>query len=161
MQAGHEKTLTAILPILAGANMIYGPGMLESGLTMSLGQVVADADFVRMFKTVLNGVPVNEETLAIDVIHSVGIKGQYLGEDHTFRLFKQLQSNPKIMDRHSREDWKAKGSMDMSEAAAIEARRILENHKPRVLSDELKDKISQIVQAAEAELLVEKDKAIV
>ena len=76
--------------MLAGANMIYGPGMLESGITMSLGQVVADADFVRMIKEVLRGIPVNEETLALDVIHGVGIKGQYLGEKHTFSLFKNF-----------------------------------------------------------------------
>lgn len=158
MQAGHEKTLTAILPILAGANMIYGPGMLESGITMSLGQVVADADFVRMFKTVLAGVPVNEETLALDVIHSVGIKGQYLGEEHTFRLFKQLQSVPKIMDRNNREEWTARGSKDMALRADEEARRILGTHKPQVLSEAVKEKIHQIVIDAEKELVVKKQK---
>lgn len=136
--------------------MIYGPGMLESGIIMSLGQVVADADFIRMFKTVLAGVPVNEETLALDVIHSVGIKGQYLGEEHTFRLFKQLQSVPKIMDRHSREDWKSMGSKDMAVKAAEEAKRIMETHKPQVLSEAALSKIHQIVLDAEKELVVKK-----
>ena len=32
---GHEKTLTGIIPALAGANLIYGPGMLESGITLN------------------------------------------------------------------------------------------------------------------------------
>lgn len=136
--------------------MIYGPGMLESGITMSLGQVVADADFVRMIKTVLEGVPVNEETLALDVIHSVGIKGQYLGEEHTFRLFKQLQSVPKIMDRHSREDWAAKGAKDMAVKADEEVRRILETHKPQVVSETVKGIIHQMVLDAEKELIVKK-----
>jgi Trimethylamine:corrinoid methyltransferase len=154
MQAGHEKTLTALLPILAGANMIYGPGMLESGLTMSLGQVVADADFVRMFKTVLAGIPVNEETLALDVIHSVGIKGQYLGEEHTFRLFKQLQSVPKIMDRNDRSTWTSNGSKDMATRADEEARRILETYKPQILNEDKLAKIHQIVMDAEKELVV-------
>lgn len=138
--------------------MIYGPGMLESGITMSLGQVVADADFVRMIKTVLEGVPVNEETLALDVIHSVGIKGQYLGEEHTFRLFKQLQSVPKIMDRHNREDWTAKGAKDMAAKADDEARRILETHRPKVLSEAVKEQIHQIVMDAEKELVIKKKK---
>ncbi|ATW24711.1 hypothetical protein DCMF_07910 [Candidatus Formimonas warabiya] len=136
--------------------MIYGPGMLDSGIIMSLGQVVADADFIRMFKTVLAGVPVNEETLAVDVIHSVGIKGQYLGEEHTFRLFKQLQSVPKIMDRNNREDWKSKGSKDMAERAAEEAQRILEHHKPQVLPEEVITKIRQIVTNAEKVLATKK-----
>ena len=36
-QSGHEKTLTAVLPALAGANVIYGLGMLESGVTLDFG----------------------------------------------------------------------------------------------------------------------------
>ncbi|SDE37136.1 hypothetical protein SPACI_039620 [Sporomusa acidovorans DSM 3132] len=133
--------------------MIYGPGMWESGITMSLGQVVSDADFVRMIKTVLVGVPVNEETLAIDVIHSVGIKGQYLGEDHTFEHFRQVQSSPLVMDRNNRQDWLAEGGKDMAEKSAILARKILETHKPSVLSNEAIEKIHQIVLDAEKQLL--------
>ncbi len=31
-----------MLPALAGANLIYGLGMLEMGMTLSLGQLVID-----------------------------------------------------------------------------------------------------------------------
>lgn len=133
--------------------MIYGPGMWESGITISLGQVVSDADFVRMIKTVLRGVPVNEETLAVDVIHSVGIKGQYLGEDHTFDNFRQIQSSPLVMDRNNRQDWLAEGGKNMAEKAAIMAREILKNHNPSVLSNEVIDRIHKIVLDAEKQLL--------
>jgi len=47
-QSGHEKTLTTLLPALAGANMIYGGGMLEMGLTMSFGQLVMDNEIIAM-----------------------------------------------------------------------------------------------------------------
>ena len=40
-QSGHEKTITGILPALAGANVIYGLGMLEMGITFDLAQLVA------------------------------------------------------------------------------------------------------------------------
>ncbi len=49
-QSGHEKTLTGLLPALAGANLIYGLGMLESGVTLDFGQLVMDAEFARMIK---------------------------------------------------------------------------------------------------------------
>ncbi|MBW2677288.1 MAG: trimethylamine methyltransferase family protein, partial [Deltaproteobacteria bacterium] len=39
-QAGHEKSISALLPALAGANLIYGAGMLEAGMTFSFGQLV-------------------------------------------------------------------------------------------------------------------------
>lgn len=132
--------------------MIYGPGMLESGLTMDLGQVVADADFLRMMKTVLEGIPVNDETLAVDLIKEVGIKGQYLGEMHTFQNFKALQSCPRIMNRNTREDWTLKGEKDLYQAASDEARRILEDHKPKILSDKKLAEIKGIVKKADQEL---------
>jgi trimethylamine--corrinoid protein Co-methyltransferase len=153
MQAGHEKTLTAILPILAGANMIYGFGMLENGLLMSMGQLIADADFIRMFKYVLGGVPVNEDSLAIDVIHEVGIKGEYMSHDHTFDRFRALQSNPQVMDRDSRLLWESAGSKDMPAKSAEIAKKILNEHKPSVLSEEVCSNIREIVVKAEKELI--------
>lgn len=142
-----------MLPMLAGANMIYGPGMLESGLTMDLGQVVADADFIRMMQTVLNGIPVSDDTLVVDLIKEVGIKGQYLGEMHTFQNFKALQSCPRIMDRNAREVWETNGSKDMYAAASDYARFILETHKPQILSDDKLKAIHDIVEKAEKDIV--------
>ena len=52
--------------------MVYGLGMLEMGVTLDFGQLVMDNEFAGMIKHVLRGITVNDETLAVDVIHSVG-----------------------------------------------------------------------------------------
>ena len=44
---------------LAGANQIYGAGMVESGVTFDLGQLVVDDEIARMIRHVLEGIPVN------------------------------------------------------------------------------------------------------
>ena len=67
-QSGHEKTLTGLLPALAGANLIYGLGMLESGVTMDYGQLVLDNEIARLIKYTVAGIPVNDETLAVEDI---------------------------------------------------------------------------------------------
>ena len=72
-QSGHEKTITGLLPALAGANLIYGLGMIEMGMTIDYGQMVMDNEFARMIKYVVQGIPVNDETLAVDVIHEIGV----------------------------------------------------------------------------------------
>ncbi|NIO04388.1 MAG: Trimethylamine methyltransferase MttB, partial [Proteobacteria bacterium] len=59
-------------PALAGANLIYGLGMLEMGMTLSFAQLVMDNEFARMIKHVVKGIPVNDETLAVDVIREIG-----------------------------------------------------------------------------------------
>ena len=39
--------------------MIYGLGMLESGITFDLAQLVLDCEFARMIKHTVNGIPVS------------------------------------------------------------------------------------------------------
>ena len=51
VQIGHEKTITGLLPALAGANMIYGMGMLDMGMTLSLPQFLIDNEIARMIGT--------------------------------------------------------------------------------------------------------------
>ena len=70
-QAGHEKTLTAMLPALAGANLIYGMGMLEMGQVLSFSQMVMDNEFAAMIKRSIRGIEVNDELMAVDLIKQV------------------------------------------------------------------------------------------
>ena len=48
--------MTSLLPALAGANLIYGMGMLELGVTFSFAQLVIDNEIARMCKRVVQGV---------------------------------------------------------------------------------------------------------
>lgn len=151
-QAGHEKTLTAILPALAGANMIYGVGMLETGLTLDYGQFVMDNEFAEMIKYVLKGIPVNDETLALDVIHEIGSFGDFVGHEHTYERMRSEQTHPKLIDRQVREVWEASGSSDIHERAWAEASHILDTHQPDPLPDQVLATIRSIVEEAEEEL---------
>ena len=63
-QSGHEKTLTGLMPALAGANVIYGLGMIESGMTFDFGQLVMDDEFAGMIKQCVRGIRVDDESLA-------------------------------------------------------------------------------------------------
>lgn len=151
MQAGHEKTMTALLPALAGANMIYGLGMLEMGITLSFGQLVADNEFAAMIRRVLQGIPVNDETLAVDVIKQVGARGHFLTEEHTLTHMKDSQSQPKLIDRRMREFWQSLGGRDLTARCDEEARRILLSHQPEPLPDSVADELKRIVEEREKE----------
>ncbi|MBT8356559.1 MAG: trimethylamine methyltransferase family protein [Deltaproteobacteria bacterium] len=150
-QTGHEKTLTGLIPALAGANMIYGLGMLESGITFDYGQLVLDCEFARMIKHAIRGIPVNDDTLAIDPIKEIGPGGDYLMHKHTFKYMRS-QSNPELIDRKMRGKWEKAGSTSAYDRALIKVRYILENHKPDPLSDEVLLKIRSIVVETEKEM---------
>lgn len=131
--------------------MIYGGGMLEMGLTMSFGQLVMDNEIIAMTRKVLEGIPVNDDTLAVDVIKSVGARGHFLAEDHTFNNMRKL-SEPKYIDRRMRQFWNERGSKDLATVCDEKAREILETHKPVPLPDQAQKSLLEIIAAREEEL---------
>lgn len=52
--------------------MIYGPGMLDAGMTLNYSQLVVDNEMIKMIKHAVQGIPVNDYTIAADVIREVG-----------------------------------------------------------------------------------------
>jgi trimethylamine--corrinoid protein Co-methyltransferase len=44
IQSGYEFTLSATLSALSGANIVFGSGVLEQGLTMDYAKLIMDAD---------------------------------------------------------------------------------------------------------------------
>lgn len=52
---GHEKSLTALIPALAGANIIYGMGLTDLAITFSFIQLVIDDMLVEKIKGLIGG----------------------------------------------------------------------------------------------------------
>lgn len=148
---GHEKTLTGLIPALAGANMIYGLGMVESGITFDFGQLVLDCEFARMIKHAVQGIPVNDDTIALDVIKGVGPAGEFLTHEHTFKAMRS-QSRPELIDRKTREVWENAGASTSHQRAMEKVRYILKNHTPLPVPDDALEKIRFIVEETEAEM---------
>jgi trimethylamine--corrinoid protein Co-methyltransferase len=131
--------------------MIYGLGMLESGITFDFGQLVLDCEFARMIKHTVRGIQVTDETLAVDVIKEIGPGGHYLMHDHTLKGMG-TQSKPELIDRQIREIWEKDGSTTAYERAVAKAKWILENHKPDPLPDDVLKKIRAIIDDTEKEM---------
>lgn len=135
---------------MAGANLIYGLGMLDMGCTVSYEQLMMDCDFAEMIKYSLGGIEVNDRTLSLDIIHEVGYAKDYLSHKDTFKN-RHIQSNPSLMDRRMRGRWEEGGSTTMVERAAAKARHLLETYQPEPLSPEVMDKVRAIINEAEEE----------
>ena len=151
-QSGHEKTITSMLPALAGANVIYGLGMLEMGITFDLAQLVLDHEIAGMVLHSLNGIVVNDETLSVDVIRELGIGKDYMSHESTYKHMKS-QSQAQIIDRRMREDWEAAGSTDAYKRAHERVIEILETYEPAPLPANVLNTIRSIVEEAEKELV--------
>ena len=152
---GHEKTLTGLIAALAGANLIYGPGMLESGITFDLAQLVMDNEFARMIKHTVRGFSTDDEALAVDVIREVGPGGHFLSQAHTLAHMRE-QSQPELIDRKSMEAWQQAGGTDIYQRAVEKTRNILKSHQPTPLPEDAAAEIQTIIDETERELKVVK-----
>lgn len=138
-----------MLPALAGANLIYGLGMLELGVTFSFAQLLIDDEIATMVKRVVQGITVNDDTLAVETIKKVGAGKDFLGQRHTRDYMAKEQSKPSLMDRRMRGAWSSRGGKSLDERANEKALEILANHKPTPLPDDVLKKFKEIIARAE------------
>lgn len=136
---------------LAGSNLIYGLGMLELGVTFDYAQLIMDNEMARMINKAVGGIPVNDDTLAVDIIKQVGAAGEFITQEHTFKHFRTEQSQSKLIDRTMRGRWLDGGGKDFTERAYEMAISILESHKPDPLAEGVASELRQIVEDAEEE----------
>jgi len=90
-QNGYEKAILAVFAALSGANLIGFHGGIYGELSWHPFQAIIDDDVAGMIGRFLEGVKVNDETLAIDLIEEVGpIPGFYLNKEHTRKWWKKV-----------------------------------------------------------------------
>jgi len=135
---------------LAGANQIYGAGMIESGVTFDLGQLVMDDEIARMIKFAVGGIAVTDETMAVDDIAGVGAFGDFLSLDATLRHMREL-SQSDLLDRRVREDWESRGATDLATRARARALELVESHRPLPLDPDAAEQMRRIIAAADRE----------
>jgi len=148
-QAALEAALMLLYDTMAGGHIIHDLGYLESGLCSSLAQLVICNEIVEWIQHSLCPVEVNEETLALDLIHELGPEGQFLTSTHTLAHFRE-HWYPAVVERSNYEDWAAKGSKTMAQRAAERVEEILRTHKPEPLPEPTRQAIRAIVERAAA-----------
>jgi trimethylamine--corrinoid protein Co-methyltransferase len=134
---------------MGGVNLIYGLGMLDLGVTFSYTQLMIDAEIARMVKRVIQGVDVNDATLAVDVIKAVGPGNDFLIQKHTMDFMKIEQSRARVFDRRMRNNWELEGSKDTATKASEMAKELLNTHKPEPLEASVKNELRRIVESVE------------
>ena len=145
-QAGHEKTITGILPQMVGASNIYGCGMLELGMSFSKEQLVIDNDIIGMMKYASRGIDVCEKTLAYESIRDVGVGNNFLGLQDTLHNV-DLPSRPLTLDRNMYDEWVKNGSKKDVDIAHDRVEDILRNHKCSPI--EHRDLVDAVIKKAD------------
>ncbi len=145
VQLGIEKLGTALLPALAGTNMILGMGLLAEENTMSLEALMIDHEITGYVGRVLQGILIDDEATELSIFRDVGPGGNFIGHDHTLEHFRKEMWIPKISDRGSfvqDEDPQLKCLLKRTEKAIEEA---FHRYRPPALPEDIDSKLDDII----------------
>ncbi len=150
-QAAVDNSFAGLMPVLTRTAILNGAGTLNGSKIFSLQQLIMDAEIYSMIAKVAEGIEVNDETLAVDVIKKIGPGGNYLSDKHTRRHMKEIW-RPTVYDRKPYGAWLESGKKGAFEEATEKARWILKNHEVKPLDPKVKEEFARIIKAAEKEL---------
>ena len=144
-QAGIEKMGTGMASLLAGPDTVSGIGGLDTDNTMSLEQLVLDADIVDYIQRVLRPFAVDEGSIHLDMLQRVGPAGNYLKEKHTLLHFREaLWSSPILLregfvEGHPNEE-------RVRERARARVRELLAKHEVAPLDADLRKRVWELAK---------------
>lgn len=146
-QAGIENSLSTLMATAAMSDMLLGVGLLNGSTIWSFEQMIMDCEIFKIIHKMMEGIVVDEENLALDVIRDVGPGGNFLTKKHTREQMRRLWL-PTLMDRRPYSEWEEKkdGARDWS---GERAREILSTHKPVPLDPKLENELRKIIKSIE------------
>jgi len=148
-QSGYEKAFRALTTGLSGGSARPLHGGVYGELSHHPIQAILDDDIAGMVGRFLQGIAVNDETLAIDLIEEVGpIPGHFLNKAHTRKWWKLEQFIPKAADRLTYPEWMNTGKKGCLDYARDRMEHILATHKPTPLTSSQEQDIERILEEA-------------
>ncbi len=90
-QAAAEGSLQDLVMAAIGGGLVHDTHCwLDHGSILSPAHLVMGQDILAMVKRFMEGVPISEDTLALDLIDKIGPGGAFLMEPHTMKHFKEV-----------------------------------------------------------------------
>ncbi len=149
MQTAIEYAMTIYSAALSGANLIHDVGYLESGMCASLEGLVLGDEIISYVRKILQGIRVDDETLAVDVIDNVGPGGHFLGETHTYQNFRSQFWVPKLLNREKYYSWERNGKITYDQRLTERVNHLLELYTPEPLDSHTKMELQRVVDSIE------------
>ena len=144
-QCGMEMMWSALISALAGLNLCHDVGYLNSGLLISLESILLGDEIISAVSSFIDGIQVNEETLALDLINKVGSEGNFLSEEHTIRFLKQEGWYPQFLNKKHFKAWRAGGGETVNRRLEEKAHEIIEEDVPPLISEVEAKELDRII----------------
>jgi len=147
-QAVLEYYTGCVGPLLAGADLMCGVGLLEDSSCLFLEQIVIDDEIVGAIARLIRGEWADDVTMALDVIEKVGVGKNFLAQKHTVQHMRSEFFMPNLIDRRSYDAWSSNGSKTLVQKAREKTKWILANHQVPALDNETRKKLDAVIEKA-------------
>ncbi|TET08784.1 MAG: hypothetical protein E3J86_09915 [Candidatus Thorarchaeota archaeon] len=150
-QAAYENTMNALLAAVSGADVVHDGvyGIVEAGVTASYEMFAISNAICGAIRRISKGIQVTPETLAVDLIETVGHERNHLNTPEALRFTKkhllEEQWYPMISNRTSRPEWEKRGSKTIEEVAREKVKEILSTHKIEPLDKDIETAMRSLI----------------
>jgi len=145
-QAGLEAMFSVYNAMLSRNNLVHDVGYLEFGSTSSMELIILVDEIIGMCRRFIQGIPVNERTLAMEAIERATMKGGFIDDDHTLENWQESQYQPKRLDRMQYDLWVDSGKLDLYNRLNQEAKKIMATHVPEPKPPQVMEAIKKILE---------------
>ena len=146
-QAGLDGALSSFMASVVMSDMLLGCGFLHGSRIWSFAEMMMDCEIFSIIHKMMQGIVVDEESLALETIAHVGPGGHYLAQKHTRRHMRELFM-PQFMDRRPYSEWEEKKD-DARDWATNKARKLLKEHQPEMLDPKISEEMARIIKSVE------------
>ena len=150
-QAAMEPAFYMQGVTLGGADLIFDAGSIECGLMFSPEIAVVSDEVMGMYRRYQQGISLDDESMAMDVIRNVGPGGFFLGEQHTLKHFRDMWE-PTLMSWEARSIWEENGSKTMGQRARERAVQLITEHEVADLPAEVIASMKAVIENRRATL---------
>jgi len=144
VQAGYEKAQNILQVALSGGDYVHhAAGVLDSLMTVAYEQFIIDNDINGMALRVLQGIKVNPDTLAFDIIKEIGPGGSFLTHRHTLKHARgeEFYVPTSLARKHAKAS--SEQESNLRDTARQLAREILSQERISLIPEEVDKKIRQ------------------
>ena len=144
--AASDVAHDPVLGALSGAELVTGLGLDRTYTLLTPEGILLDYEIYERARYAVQGLDIDEETLALNVISDVGPGGHYLAEQHTRKHMKHS------LVRGLEHDLVNNRYRDPIEVARERALSIRANHHPAPLEDAKRAELGRLLEAARVAL---------
>ena len=150
-QAGMEAGVTLICGALAGADIFGHLGICGMDQASSLDMLVMQHELIGYVERIMQGIAFDEDLLGLNVVAEVGPGGTFMDQEHTARHFRKELWFPRLLDRQFYDAWLSRGAKTMGQRCREDKERLLREHRPEPLPDDVEAEVQRVLAAARRE----------